>query len=52
MVTQSPAKDFTAGHCEMSGVVLKNSFPTYPNGFPKEIIDKFERLIGTKILGN
>jgi phosphopentomutase len=52
MITKSPAKDSTAGHWEMSGVVLEKPFPTYPNGFPKEIIDKFEQLIKTKILGN
>jgi phosphopentomutase len=52
MMTKSLAKDSTAGHWEMSGLVLEKHFPTYPNGFPKEIIDKFEQLIGTKILGN
>jgi phosphopentomutase len=52
MMTKSPAKDSTAGHWEMSGVVLEKPFPTYPNGFPKGIIDRFEQLIGTKILGN
>ncbi|MDR1474449.1 MAG: phosphopentomutase [Endomicrobium sp.] len=52
MMTKSPAKDTTAGHWEMSGIILKKSFPTYPHGFPKEIIYKFEKLIGTKVLGN
>ncbi|MDR0978044.1 MAG: phosphopentomutase [Endomicrobium sp.] len=52
MMTKSPAKDTTAGHWEMSGIVLESPFPTYPHGFPKEIIDEFENMIGTKILGN
>ena len=41
MVTKSLAKDSTAGHWEMAGVVLKEPFPTYPNGFPREIVDRF-----------
>ena len=52
MATLSPAKDTTAGHWELAGVVLDKPFPTYPNGFPKEIIEEFEKQIGTKVLGN
>ncbi|MDR2426153.1 MAG: phosphopentomutase [Endomicrobium sp.] len=52
MITKSPAKDTTAGHWEMAGIVLDKPFPTYPNGFPQELITEFEKLIGTKILGN
>jgi phosphopentomutase len=52
MMTKSPAKDTTAGHWEMSGIILKKPFPVYPDGFPKEMIDTFEKLIGTKVLGN
>jgi len=52
MATLSPAKDTTAGHWELSGIVLDKPFPTYPNGFPGEIIEEFEKQIGTKILGN
>jgi phosphopentomutase len=52
MMTKSPAKDTTAGHWEMSGIILKKPFPTYPRGFSKEIIDKFEKLIGARVLGN
>ncbi len=48
----SPSKDTTTGHWEISGVVLDFSFPTYPDGFPLEIIEEFERRIGTKTLGN
>ena len=52
MVTKSPAKDTTAGHWEMTGIVLDKPFPTYPQGFPKDLVEKFEELIGTKVLGN
>ncbi len=49
---RSPGKDTTTGHWEMTGVTLKQPFPTYPNGFPKEVMDAFESAIGTKTLGN
>lgn len=52
MATKSPAKDTTAGHWEMSGIVLDKPFPTYPDGFPNDLIEKFEKLTGTKVLGN
>ena len=52
MATLSPAKDTTAGHWEISGIVLDKPFPTYPDGFPKELIEEFEKKIGTSILGN
>ena len=48
----SPAKDTTAGHWELAGLILQNALPTYPNGFPAVIIEEFERAIGTKTLGN
>ena len=48
----SAGKDTTSGHWEMMGVVTKNPFPTYPNGFPKEVIDVFIKKIGRPILGN
>ncbi|MCL2485719.1 MAG: phosphopentomutase [Endomicrobia bacterium] len=50
--TQSPAKDTTAGHWEMAGIILNKPFPVYPNGFPSEIIEEFEKLIGIKTIGN
>ena len=37
----SNGKDTTIGHWEISGIVSKNPLPTYPDGFPKEIIDNF-----------
>ncbi|MDR1695344.1 MAG: phosphopentomutase [Endomicrobium sp.] len=52
MAAQSPAKDTTAGHWEMAGIVLDKPFPVYPYGFPTEIIKEFEDLTGTKIIGN
>ena len=48
----SPGKDTTAGHWEIAGIVLDRAFPTYPQGFPREIIEKFEQAIGREILGN
>ncbi|MFH1368713.1 MAG: phosphopentomutase [Elusimicrobiota bacterium] len=52
MACASPAKDTTAGHWELAGIILEKPFPTYPNGFPQELIQEFEKLIGEKILGN
>lgn len=52
MAEKSFGKDTTTGHWEIAGLVLEKPFPTYPEGFPKEIIDEFERTIGTKSLGN
>ena len=48
----SLGKDTTVGHWEIAGVVSKKPFPTYPNGFPKEIIEEFERLTGRGVLCN
>lgn len=48
----SKGKDTTTGHWEMAGIILNNPFPTYPNGFPPEIIEPFKRKIRRDILGN
>ncbi|MBV7276141.1 phosphopentomutase [Clostridium sp. PL3] len=48
----SNGKDTTTGHWEMAGVVSKKPFPTYPNGFPLDVVEAFERAIGRKIIGN
>ncbi|MHB8653605.1 MAG: phosphopentomutase [Terriglobia bacterium] len=48
----SPGKDTTAGHWEMAGIILDRPFPTYPHGFPHELMEKFEAAIGRKTLGN
>ncbi|MFH1282569.1 MAG: phosphopentomutase [bacterium] len=52
MAVASPGKDTTTGHWEMAGIILKKPFPTYPNGFPKDLIRKFEQAIGKKSIGN
>ena len=52
MGEQSPGKDTTTGHWEIAGLVLDSAFPTYPNGFPLDIIEAFEKKIGKKILEN
>lgn len=48
----SPGKDTTAGHWEMAGIILDRPFPTYPHGFPPDLMEKFEAAIGRKTLGN
>jgi phosphopentomutase len=48
----SPGKDTTTGHWEMVGIHLAKPFPLYPNGFPPEIMNEFERRIGRSSLGN
>lgn len=48
----SKGKDTTTGHWEMVGVLTEVPFPTYPNGFPAEVMEAFEEAIGTKTLGN
>jgi phosphopentomutase len=48
----SPGKDSTTGHWELCGLVLPQPFPTYPNGFPDDVIAAFARLTGRGVLGN
>jgi len=43
-------KDTTTGHWEIAGLILDKPFPVYPNGFPEDIIKRFEDSIGTKTL--
>jgi len=52
MAARSPAKDSITGHWELMGLVLSKPFPTYPQGFPEEIIKAFEASIGRGTLGN
>ena len=52
MAEASKGKDTTIGHWEISGLVSKNPLPTYPNGFPKELLDKFSEKTGRKVLCN
>ncbi|WP_255067299.1 phosphopentomutase [Lacihabitans sp. LS3-19] len=49
----SSGKDTTTGHWEIAGIILEKPFPTFTeNGFPIEFIERFEKEIGTKTLGN
>ncbi|MDP9202181.1 MAG: phosphopentomutase [Gemmatimonadota bacterium] len=48
----SPGKDSTTGHWEIAGVHLERPFPTFPNGFPPEIIERFARETGRGVIGN
>lgn len=48
----SCGKDTTAGHWELAGTPLLNPLPTYPHGFPAELLAEFERQIGRGTLGN
>lgn len=48
----SNGKDTTAGHWEIAGLYTEKPFKTYPNGFPKELMEGFEKKIGRKTLGN
>ena len=48
----SKGKDTTTGHWEIGGVILEKPFPTYPNGFPKVVLDEIEKRTGRKILCN
>jgi phosphopentomutase len=50
---KSNGKDTTTGHWEMAGIILEQAFPTYPNGFPQSILDRFISEAGVPgILGN
>lgn len=48
----SMGKDTTIGHWEMAGIISKNPLPTYPEGFPKEVLDEFIRRTGREIICN
>jgi phosphopentomutase len=52
MAEVSPGKDSVTGHWEMMGVVLDRAFPTFPHGFPADLIAGFERRIGRGTIGN
>ena len=49
---KSKGKDTTVGHWEIAGVISKNPLPTYPCGFPKEVIDEFEKLCRKEVICN
>lgn len=52
MTESSKGKDTTIGHWEIAGVYSPKPFPTYPNGFPKDLLDEFEKLTGRGVLCN
>ena len=52
MAEASAGKDSVTGHWEMMGIVLDQPFPTFPHGFPPEVIAAFEQRIGRGTLGN
>ncbi len=45
-------KDTVTGHWEMMGIIVDKPFPTYPHGFPPEVIEQFCQQIGSRVLGN
>ena len=52
MAERSYGKDTTTGHWEIAGIILDKPFPTYPNGFPEQVIAAFSQAIGKPVLGN
>lgn len=48
----SPGKDSTTGHWELMGLTLDSAFPLYPDGFPPEVIEPFEKAVGRTVLHN
>ena len=52
MQPRSAGKDSTTGHWEIAGLHLPQPFPTYPNGFPTDVIDAFARATGRPVIGN
>lgn len=48
----SRGKDTTIGHWEIAGIVSEKPLPTYPNGFPKEVLDEFSRRTGRAVICN
>ena len=52
MIPKSAGKDSTTGHWEIAGVHLAKPFPTYPNGFPPDLVDEFVRRSDRGVIGN
>src|SRR5712671_3526764 len=52
LLERSKGKDTTTGHWEMMGVVTATAFPTYPHGFPHDVIDPFMHRTGRGVIGN
>jgi phosphopentomutase len=52
LLPKSAGKDSTTGHWEIAGVHLDRAFPTYPNGFPADVVGEFARRTGRGVIGN
>ncbi|HEX7527396.1 MAG TPA: phosphopentomutase, partial [Gaiellaceae bacterium] len=52
LLERSKGKDTTTGHWELMGVVTATAFPTYPHGFPHDVIDPFMHRTGRSVIGN
>ncbi len=52
LAERSPGKDSTTGHWELAGIVLDRPFPTYPNGFPQALLERYSERVGRGWLGN
>jgi phosphopentomutase len=48
----SNGKDTITGHWEMMGIRIVHAFPTYPDGFPESVVERFEAIVGKPVLGN
>jgi len=52
LTEKSNAKDTITGHWELAGIISNKGFPTFPNGFPQDLISEFESRIDRKVIGN
>jgi phosphopentomutase len=52
LAERSPGKDSTTGHWELAGIILERAFPTFPRGFPRELLDRFAERVGRGWIGN
>ena len=52
LIEESRGKDTTTGHWEMMGIVSEKPMPTYPDGFPDELLEEFSRRVGRGVLCN
>ena len=52
MAERSAGKDSVTGHWELAGIVLDHAFPTFPDGFSRDVVSEFERRIGRPTIGN
>jgi len=52
LAERSPGKDSSSGHWELAGLILKEPFPAFREGFPRDLVRRFEERIGRSVLGN